>query len=115
MNTKSIAQAFSNGKFQTVFPHLDKNVIWQVVGENEFHGKEAVIEQCSKVEAYFKSVTTQFETLNCLVDGNKIAINGTATFLINQKTTAFVWACDLYEFNEVNQLFRITSYCINKK
>ena len=115
MTLKNIAQAFSNGDFPIVFPHLDPHIVWQVMGENEFHGKEAVMQQCSKVEAYFKSVTTQFETLNCLVDGNKIAINGTATFFINQKMKTFVWACDLYEFNEKNQLSHITSYCITRK
>lgn len=114
MTIKSIAQAFSNGEFQSVFPYLDNTVVWKVVGENEFLGKEAVIAQCLQVEAYFKTVTTQFETINCLVDGNKVAINGTAAFVINQKPKAFVWACDVYEFNKANQLQRITSYCIQK-
>ena len=115
MTIKSIAQAFSNGEFQSVFPYLDHNIVWQVVGESEFLGKEAVMQQCLQVKAYFNSVTTHFETINCLVDGNKVAINGTAAFHINQKPKVFVWACDLYEFNEDNHLQRITSYCITKK
>lgn len=115
MNIKSIAQAFSNGEFQSVFSYLANSIVWHVVGENEFLGKEAVMQQCLQVKAYFDSVTTQFETINCLVDGNKVAINGTAAFHINQKPKAFVWASDLYEFNEDNQLQRITSYCITKK
>lgn len=115
MNIKSIAQAFSNGEFQSVFPYLADTIVWQVVGENEFLGKEAVMQQCLQVKAYFNSVTTQFETINCLVDGNKVAINGTAAFHINQKQKAFVWACDVYEFNEDNLLQNITSYCITKK
>jgi len=115
MTIKSIAQAFSNGDFQTVFPYLADTIVWQVVGESEFLGKEAVMQQCLQVEAYFNSVTTQFDTTNCLVDGNKVAINGTAAFHINQKPKAFVWACDLYEFNAANQLQSITSYCITKK
>lgn len=115
MNIKSIAQAFSNGEFQSVFPYLADAVVWQVVGENEFLGKEAVMQQCLQVKAYFNSVTTQFETIHCLVDGNKVAINGTAAFHINQKPKAFVWACDVYEFNEDNLLQSITSYCITKK
>lgn len=115
MNIKSIAQAFSNGEFQSVFSYLANSIVWHVVGENEFLGKEAVMQQCLQVKAYFDSVTTQFETINCLVDGNKVAINGTAAFHINQKPKAFVWACDVYEFNEENQLQRITSYCITKK
>lgn len=115
MNIKSIAQAFSNGEFQSVFPYLADTIVWQVVGESEFLGKEAVMQQCLQVKAYFNSVTTQFETSNCLADGNKVAINGTAAFHINQKPKAFVWACDVYEFNEDNLLQSITSYCITKK
>jgi len=39
MTIKSIAQAFSNGDFQTVFPYLADTIVWQVVGESEISRK----------------------------------------------------------------------------
>ena len=38
-----------------------------------------------------------------------------AEFLRDNKRVSFVSACDLYEFNDNDQIQKITSYCIQQK
>lgn len=73
------------------------------------------MDNCGQVAGYFKSVTTDFKTLNVIEDNNRVAVSGTAEFIRDGKTVNFISACDIYEFNENNELTTITSYCIQKK
>lgn len=112
MTKQEIALAFSNGEFEKTTEFIAGNAVWEVVGENTFIGKAAIIENCNQVAAYFKSVTTNFKTLNIIAQDHKVVINGTAEFSRNGQRVSFVSACDLYEFNGSDQIQRITSYCI---
>ena len=91
------------------------DINWDIVGENSFTGKEAVVGNCQQVAAYFQTVTTHFQTNHTIVDNNQVAINGTAEFIKDGKRVAYVWACDVYQFNDQHQLEQITSYCIQAK
>jgi ketosteroid isomerase-like protein len=115
MEQKEIARAFSNGDFETTFAFLADDVVWKVVGEREFVGKDEVIENCLKTAAYFASVTTKFRTLNVISDKNRVAVNGTAEFIREGQRVGFISACDVYVFDEENRLKSITSYCISEK
>lgn len=112
MTKQEIALAFSNGEFEKIAEFIAENAVWEVVEENTFVGKLAILENCNQVAAYFKSVTTDFKTLNVIAQDNKVVVNGTAEFSRNGQRVSFVSACDLYEFNENGQIQRITSYCI---
>lgn len=111
----AVAKAFSNGEFQTAFPYLDEDVIWTIVGENQFVGKQAVVENCLQVEQYFSSVSTFFETLNIITDNNKVVINGTAECKRGNKRISLISACDIYEFTSENKIISVNSYCIQHK
>jgi hypothetical protein len=115
MSKPEIAIAFSNGEFENATEFIADNAIWEVIGEDKFVGKNAIIENCNQVGQYFKSVTTNFKTLNVISEANKVVVNGTAEFIRDGKRISFVSACDLYEFNELNQISKITSYCIEAK
>ena len=115
LTLSQIAASFSGGDFEKAYPHFSNNITWDVVGENSFTGKEAVIANCEQVASYFKSVTTRFTTANIIADNNRVAVDGTAEFLRDGKRVAYVWACDVYEFNEQQELEKITSYCIQEK
>jgi len=115
LTLQQIAASFSVGDFEKAYPYFSENITWDVVGENSFTGKKAVMENCEQVAVYFKSVTTRFTTANIIADNNRVAIDGTAEFLRDGKRVAYVWACDVYEFNEQQQLQKITSYCIQEK
>ena len=75
-----IAESFSNGKFELTFPYLSENIIWNVVGENQFTGKIEVINNCRRTSEYFKSVETNFQTEDSIVTDNKVVIRGTGEF-----------------------------------
>jgi ketosteroid isomerase-like protein len=115
MTITDVAKAFFNGEFQLAYPYLASDITWVVVEENQFSGKAAVIENCEQVAAYFRSVTTRFETHAVIASENKAAVSGIAEFSRNGKQVAFVSACDVYEFDETGMLKTITSYCIAKK
>ncbi|HMQ67351.1 MAG TPA: hypothetical protein PKA90_00895 [Ignavibacteria bacterium] len=112
MTPKQVAEAFSNGKFDVAFPFLADNIEWTVAGKDKYIGRESVIENCIKTEEYFKTVTTDFKTFNIIEENQCVVINGTAEFLKDNKRLAFIFACDVYEFNSENKLEKITSYCI---
>lgn len=115
MTQKQIAEAFSSGNFELTFPYLADNVQWTVVGDNFFEGKQTVMDNCGQIASYFKSITTNFKTINSIAGNNRVAINGTAEFIRDGNRVNFVSACDVYEFNNNNELMTITSYCIQDK
>lgn len=115
MTNTEIAKAFSIGAFEKTYPFISDDAAWTVIEENSFIGKQAIINNCEQVANYFKSVQTDFNTLQVISEGNKIVISGTAEFRKDNKRVAFVSACDLYEFNDKNEIQNITSYCIQSK
>jgi len=114
MNRTDIAIAFSNGEFEKTYNFIANDAEWIVVEDDKFTGREAIIKRCEQVGQYFKSVTTNFKTFNIIAEGNIVVIDGTAEFLKENKRISFVSACDIYEFNDDNQIQKITSYCIQK-
>ena len=114
MTKTEIAKAFSNGEFEKTNKFISDTAIWTVFEEDTFIGKQAIINNCEQVGSCFQSVTTDFKTMNIIAEGNKVVINGTAEFLRDNKRVSFVSACDLYEFDDNNQIQNITSYCIQK-
>ncbi len=115
LNIQEIAMAFSGGHFEAAYPYLSENIVWRVVGEDIFSGKEAVIQQCKNTTAYFNTVTTNFKTDNIITDSNRVVIDGTAEFIKDGTRVAFVWACDVYEFSADGKIEKISSYCIQEK
>ena len=112
MDISEIAVAFSNGKFNESYEYLNEDIIWEVIGEKTFKGKQAVIQNCQQTANYFSSVETVFTTEDVQVMGNKVMVRGTAQFKRDGKQVNFIKACDLYEFTENGKLIKIHSYCI---
>lgn len=115
MTRKEIALKFSNGEFNAVLGFISEKAIWTVVGENVFDGKEAIVNNCKQVHAYFQTVETKFTTQHIVSEELKVLVSGTAEFIRDGKSVSFISACDLYEFNGKDQIEKITSYCIQHK
>lgn len=107
-----IARLFSNGNFEPTFPHLSESIEWYVIGESIFKGKTEVVRNCEQTSEYFNSVETVFKTDDIIESGNKVIIRGTGEFFRDGKRLNLINACDVYEFNENNELQKILSYCI---
>eukprot|EP01031_Cornospumella_fuschlensis_P012743 gene12743-15575_t len=71
MTKAELATAFSNGEFDKTNDFIAHDAIWEVVEEDKFVGKKAIIDNCNQVGQYFKSVTTNFKTLNVISEANK--------------------------------------------
>lgn len=112
MTQRQIAEAFSGGNFDVVFPYLPNEMEWNVVGEFKLREKNAIIQKCHEVSSYFKSIQTDFKTSNIIEDERHVVINGTAAFFRDGQQMAFVSSCDVYAFGEDQILLNITSYCI---
>lgn len=115
MTKKDISKAFSHGNFEKTYEFIADNAEWTIVEENFFQGKQAIIDQCAQVGSYFKSITTNFKTLNIIAEDNNVVIEGTGEFLKDNKRISFVSACDVYEFSDNDVIKKITSYCIPSK
>ena len=111
-NKIELAENFSVGKFKEVFDYLDENIVWTIIGETEFRGKQAVVSHCKQVKEYFNSVTTRFEIQDTMSDYNKVVVMGTAAFNKDNQVLSTISACDVYEFNSEQRIIKITSYCI---
>ncbi|MET3114981.1 ketosteroid isomerase-like protein [Pedobacter sp. CG_S7] len=112
---KEIAELFSNGKFENIMDYLSDGIVWNVIGENIFEGKNAVKKNCEQTAEYFKTVETYFKINDILISENKVIVIGTAEFKRGGKRIDFISACDVYEFNEKNEIQKISSYCIPEK
>ncbi len=110
-NTRQISEEFSKGNFEFAYKHLAEDIKWNIVGSEMLTGKEKVIEYCKNTSAYFKEVETDFRMNDVIVDGDLIAITGTAVFVNREKKKTQVSSCDVYRFNN-GKLIDITSYCI---
>lgn len=60
ITNEQIAKDFSIGEFAKTYNSIAENAEWTIIEENHFVGRQAIIENCEQVGAYFKSVTTNF-------------------------------------------------------
>lgn len=112
---KRLASAFSDGRFEETYAYLHENVVWKVIGENQYLGKEAVINRCEEVSTYFASLTTNFTTNHVITEGNLVVVNGSGEFLRDGKRVSLISASEWYEFDDNDQIVKINSYCIPEK
>lgn len=115
MNPSQLAQSFSTGDFERVFPFLSDTVLWTVIGSESFSGKDAVVENCRQVAGYFRSVTTRFAVIRVIEGTDSVVVTGTATFIRPDKRLSFFHACDVYVFSPEGRVEEIRSYCIEDK
>ena len=109
---KEIAESFSIGNFEFTFPYLSEKITWIIFGENEFKGKSVIVENCKQTAAYFQSIQTNFTIEDTIITNNKVVVRGMAEFIKNGQVFNLIKACDVYEFNDSEQLEKILSYCI---
>jgi len=60
LDIDQIAEAFCNHKFAGPFPHMADEIKWNVIGREEFIGREAVIAQCNKAVKFLKTISTTY-------------------------------------------------------
>ncbi|MGO1432948.1 MAG: hypothetical protein ACTHVZ_04170 [Ruoffia tabacinasalis] len=74
--------------------------------------REAIMERCQQSRDFFDSIKTDFTVFKLIESGNQVIITGSAIF-DNNGAVSRIDACDLYTFDEENQLIEIESYCVS--
>lgn len=115
LTQNEISEAFSSGNFEETYPYLAEDIEWNVIKNFQIRGKKEIIEQCEKTAKYFASITTDFKQIVVIANNNHVAITGTAELSENENRIEFISSCDVYEYNDQNQLQKITSYCLVDK
>lgn len=112
MTKREIAESLSGAEFEKVKDKLSENIEWNIYEESMFiKGRQSVIEFSDKIREYFKSITTNFETTGIIEDENKIAIYGKAEFIKEGAIVNSINSCDVYEFDEDENVLKVHSYC----
>jgi hypothetical protein len=115
MTKLQIAKAFSGEQFDKVMDYITIDTKWNHPGEQNLNGKDEIEPFCKKVSQYFNSITTEFIQDTVIENDHCVSINGTAKFISMDQPDKMIFSCDVYEFDNSNNLLSITSYCIPDK
>ena len=111
MQIGKIAQTFSLGQFNSVFQYLTEDIEWHIIGEQHLKGMDNIINHCNLIQDYFNKTPHKFTIHAQYQSSNTVIIQGYAEFQHSNKNTN-IQACDIYTFNQLQQLTLIESYCI---
>ncbi|MDP1372262.1 nuclear transport factor 2 family protein [Acinetobacter lwoffii] len=112
MMLTDIAQCFSIGQFSQIQPYFSEDIVWEIVGEQRLSGIDQVLKHCQSIEQYFKLTPHEFQIQSIHQADHHVIIQGEAYFHNGNQTT-HISACDVYTFNDLNQLVQVQSYCIS--
>ena len=112
MTLTDIATYFSTGQFSRIQQHFSEAITWEIVGEQRLSGFDQVLKHCQSIEHYFSTVAYKFHIQAIHQTGHHVIVQGEAQFH-DTKQRSRISACDVYTFNNLNQLIQIQSYCIS--
>lgn len=106
----AVARAFSEHRFDKVFPYLASDVRWTVVGYMVLEGADALIRTCRDTQESLRgTVTTQERCVTAIGDG-VVAVDSFDRYSGPDGVTA-VARCNVFEFVGT-RITSITSYAV---
>ncbi|MBV9091116.1 MAG: nuclear transport factor 2 family protein [Mycobacteriaceae bacterium] len=106
----AVARAFSEHRFDEVFPHLASDVRWTVVGYMVLEGADAVIGTCRGTRESLKGTTTTRDRCVTAVGDGVVAVESFDRYWGPDGVTA-VARCNVLEFLGTT-ITSITSYAV---
>ena len=106
----AIGLAFSEHRFDDVFPYLARDVRWTVVGYMVLEGADAVVRTCRDTTESLKGTTTTRDRCVTVVAGGVVAVDSVDRYSAPDGVTA-VARCNIFEFTG-NRIASITSYAV---
>lgn len=95
--------AFGKGDVESIAEKLTDDIVWEMVGEQKFEGKDRVVNELEKMKGY----TAEEITLDHIITHGKTAsCNGSYTFMEKEGKIKYAF-CDVYEFNKSGKNARI--------
>lgn len=110
MTNREIAEAFSGHRFTETYEHLADGIVWNLVGEAQLEGRDAVIAACEGTAAENADVATSWLRFVTTADGPVVAVDAVGVYTGRAGVSA-VSSCDIYEFVD-GRLAAITSYAV---
>ena len=104
-----IADQFSKGAFNKVYPHFKDDIKWNLVGSPIISGRENVIAHCEKMIADMAG--SIMNNTKHFIAGDAVIVQGFCTYTGADNSPGKVEYCDIYNF-EKDKLSEITSYII---
>ncbi len=114
LTNEQIAETFCSWRFAETYPSMAGDIRWNIIGQGELVGKEAVIDHCRQSAKFLETVTTTLLKLKIHRAGTCVVVEGKAQFQDQEKHTLGVASCDIFRFSE-ERLVEITSYVIDLK
>jgi hypothetical protein len=111
INIDQIAEAFSNHRFAATYPYLSDDIKWNIVGDEELVGRDAVIDRCEQSAKYLATVSTTFTKLKVTCAELCVVVESVAQYKDDENRISTVASCDVYQFSD-ERLVEITSYNI---
>jgi hypothetical protein len=107
-----IAEAFCSHRFIETFPYMADEIKWNMIGNEELIGREAVIDHCNKSAKFLETVSSTITKLKTYLVGTCVIVEGAAQFKDHENQTSGVASCDVFQFSD-GRLVEITSYVID--
>ena len=112
MTLTDIAKSFSIGQFSQIQTYFSQDITWHIVGEQPLSGFDQVLKHCQTIEHYFQTTPHEFQIHAIHLAELHVIVQGEALFH-DAAQTSRISACDVYKFNDLNQLVQVQSYCIS--
>ena len=109
LNMDQIAEAFCSYRFALTYPYMADEIKWNIVGQEELVGREAVIDRCDTSAKWLETVSATITKLKINSAETFVVVEGAAQFQAQQNQTSSVASCDVYQFSD-GRLVEITSY-----
>ncbi|HME49359.1 nuclear transport factor 2 family protein [Mycobacterium sp.] len=106
----AVGRAFSEHRFDEVFPHLADDVRWTVVGYMVLEGADAVIRTCRDTLESLKGTTISRDRCITAVGDGVVAVDSFDRYSGPDGVTA-VARCNTFEFSG-DKIASITSYAV---
>ncbi len=103
-----VAEAFSRHEFASIYQHLAPEVVWDNVGGDQYHGREAIIAACDDAARYFATVDSDV-TLQRTVAAHHVVVVEAIGRYRGTDSESTVASCDVYAFAD-GYLVAIKSY-----
>jgi len=112
LNIEQIAEAFCSHRFGETFPYMADEIKWNMIGQEELIGREAVIDHCNKSAKFLETVSSIITKLKTYRVETCVIVEGAAQFKDQENQTSGVASCDVFQFSD-GRLVEITSYVID--
>ncbi|MEX2380639.1 MAG: nuclear transport factor 2 family protein [Vicingaceae bacterium] len=93
--------AFGQGDVESIAEKLTDDMVWEMMGEHKFVGKEKVVEELEKMKEYTAS---ELSIDHIITHGKAASCNG--SFIMKEGGAKYAF-CDVYDFDKSGKNARI--------